>query len=259
MFIQTNIIGTYTLLEIALKYWNNLASHRKQKFRFLHISTDEVYGDVLNKTASNEDSPYSPSSPYSASKASSDHLVKAWSRTYGLPTIISNCSNNFGPYQFPEKLIPLTILNAIEGKTIPVYGDGQQIRDWLFVEDHVQGILKVLHEGVIGETYNICSDERKKNIEVVQSICEILEELNIPKCNGIDNFNNLISYVKDRPGHDRCYNVDATKIKTNLNWAPDNMFYGGLKKTVEWYLSNKEWCKSTQKNSYERQRLGVIS
>lgn len=256
-FIQSNIIGTYTLLEVALEYWNKI--NNKLNFRFHHVSTDEVYGDVDITKPSIEKSPYFPSSPYSASKSSSDHLVNAWYKTYGLPTVISNCSNNYGPYQFPEKLIPLTILNAIEGKIVPVYGDGENIRDWIYVEDHVQALHKVLREGVIGETYNISSNEIKKNIEVVYSIFEILEELQIPKPESLESFHELIDHVQDRPGHDRCYCMDSTKIRNELNWQPVQSFASGLRKTIEWYISNRNWYEATMNGrKYNQQRPGFL-
>lgn len=257
-FIQTNIIGTYTLLEAARQYWNQLATDKKSAFRFHHISTDEVYGDLESTTdLFTETTPYAPSSPYSASKASSDHLVRAWQRTYGLPTIVTNCSNNYGPYHYPEKLIPLVILNALEGKPLPVYGNGQQIRDWLYVEDHARALYKVVTEGEIGETYNIGGHNEKANIDVVKTICKILDELVPNKPNGINHYQELITYVTDRPGHDLRYAIDATKIQNELNWVPEETFETGLRKTVEWYLVNGEWCKSVQNNKYNRERLGV--
>ncbi|EOV8409743.1 dTDP-glucose 4,6-dehydratase [Escherichia coli] len=257
-FIQTNIIGTYTLLEAARQYWNQLPTDKKAAFRFHHISTDEVYGDLESTTdLFTETTPYAPSSPYSASKASSDHLVRAWQRTYGLPTIVTNCSNNYGPFHYPEKLIPLIILNALEGKALPVYGNGQQIRDWLYVEDHARALYKVVTEGKIGETYNIGGHNEKANIDVVKTICSILEELVPNKPNNIENYSDLITYVTDRPGHDLRYAIDATKIKNELNWVPDETFETGLRKTVKWYLKNSEWCESVQNNNYNRERLGA--
>ena len=255
-FIQTNIVGTYTLLEAARKYWVNLDKNAKQNFRFHHISTDEVYGDLEGTTdLFTETTSYAPSSPYSASKASSDHLVRAWHRTYGLPVIVTNCSNNYGPYHFPEKLIPLVILNALDAKPLPVYGDGQQIRDWLFVEDHARALYKVVAEGVVGETYNIGGHNEKQNIEVVQTICTILDELK-PQVGG-QLYESLITFVKDRPGHDLRYAIDATKIKNELGWTPTETFETGIRKTVEWYLNNLEWCRRVQDGSYQRERLGV--
>ena len=255
-FISTNIVGTYTLLEAARNYWNNLEGNKKASFRFHHISTDEVYGDLEGTTdLFTETTAYSPSSPYSASKASSDHLVRAWQRTYGLPTIITNCSNNYGPYHFPEKLIPLVILNALDGKALPIYGQGNQIRDWLFVEDHARALYQVVTKGAVGETYNIGGHNEKQNIEVVQTICKILDELR-PQANGVP-YASLINFVKDRPGHDLRYAIDASKIKKELGWEPEETFETGIHKTVEWYLNNLEWCRRVQDGSYQRERLGV--
>lgn len=253
-FIETNIVGTYTLLEAIRQYWLTLNGQAKQAFRFHHISTDEVYGDLENTTALfTETTSYEPSSPYSASKASSDHLVRAWLRTYGLPTIITNCSNNYGPYHFPEKLIPLVILNALEGKSLPIYGEGEQIRDWLYVEDHARALYKVVTEGEIGETYNIGGHNEKKNIEVVEAICEILNE-SVPQ--PLD-YKEQITFVKDRPGHDIRYAIDASKIQRDLGWSPEETFETGLNKTVQWYLANSDWCKRVQDGSYQRERLGA--
>lgn len=257
-FIQTNIVGTYTLLEAARKYWMNLDVEAQQNFRFHHISTDEVYGDLEGTTdLFTETTSYAPSSPYSASKASSDHLVRAWHRTYGLPVIVTNCSNNYGPYHFPEKLIPLVILNALDAKPLPVYGNGQQIRDWLFVEDHARALYKVVTEGVVGETYNIGGHNEKQNIEVVKTICKILDELK-PQANG-QAYESLIAFVKDRPGHDLRYAIDATKIQNELGWTPTETFETGIRKTVQWYLNNLDWCHRVQDGSYQRERLGVNS
>ncbi|NRD31338.1 dTDP-glucose 4,6-dehydratase [Shewanella sp. DC2-4] len=280
-FIQTNIVGTYTLLQAARHYWMQLDAERKSAFRFHHISTDEVYGDLPhpdeisvecsmvnsecndNSTPNTQHStlplftettPYAPSSPYSASKASSDHLVRAWLRTYGLPTIVTNCSNNYGPYHFPEKLIPLVILNALEGKPLPIYGKGDQIRDWLYVEDHARALYKVITEGQIGETYNIGGHNEKQNLEVVQTICCILDDL-VPK---ETSYVHQITYVADRPGHDRRYAIDASKISRELNWEPLETFETGLRKTVEWYLANQEWCQHVQDGTYQRERLGQL-
>ncbi|MEK2484821.1 dTDP-glucose 4,6-dehydratase [Providencia stuartii] len=251
-FIQTNIIGTYSLLEAARQYWNKLSTDKKATFRFHHISTDEVYGDLESTTdLFTETTPYAPSSPYSASKASSDHLVRAWQRTYNLPTIVTNCSNNYGPFHYPEKLIPLIILNALEGKALPVYGNGQQIRDWLYVEDHARALYKVVTEGRIGETYNIGGHNEKANIDVVKTICSILEELVPNKPNNIENYSNLITYVTDRPGHDLRYAIDATKIKNELNWVPEETFETGLRKTVKWYVENGEWVDHIKNGSYQ--------
>lgn len=261
-FIQTNIVGTYTLLEAARQYWNALDVERKAAFRFHHISTDEVYGDLPHpdEVAAGselplftETTPYAPSSPYSASKASSDHLVRAWLRTYGLPTIVTNCSNNYGPYHFPEKLIPLVILNALEGKPLPIYGKGDQIRDWLYVEDHARALYKVVTEGKIGETYNIGGHNEKQNLEVVQTICSILDSL-VPKN---ISYAEQITYVTDRPGHDRRYAIDASKMNAELDWKPQETFETGLRKTVEWYLANQEWCQHVQDGTYQRERLGI--
>jgi dTDP-glucose 4,6-dehydratase len=261
-FIQTNIVGTYTLLEATRAYWNTLADEEKKAFRFHHISTDEVYGDLPHpdEVQSSEElilftetTSYTPSSPYSASKASSDHLVRAWHRTYGLPVIVTNCSNNYGPYHFPEKLIPLVILNALEGKPLPIYGKGDQIRDWLYVEDHARALYKVVTEGKVGETYNIGGHNEKQNLEVVQTICTILDTL-VPK---ETPYAEQINFVADRPGHDRRYAIDASKMSTELNWQPQETFETGLRKTIEWYLANQEWCQHVQDGSYQRERLGI--
>lgn len=253
-FIETNIVGTYQLLEAARQYWSQLDDTRKSVFRFHHISTDEVYGDLEGTTdLFTETTSYEPSSPYSASKASSDHLVRAWLRTYGLPVIVTNCSNNYGPYHFPEKLIPLVILNALEGKPLPVYGKGEQIRDWLFVEDHARALYKVVTEGEVGETYNIGGHNEKQNVEVVETICSLLNEL-VPQQS---DYKDKITFVADRPGHDIRYAIDASKIERELGWKPTETFETGLRKTVEWYLSNKKWCQRVQDGSYQRERLGV--
>ncbi|MFZ7203446.1 dTDP-glucose 4,6-dehydratase [Avibacterium avium] len=259
-FIETNIVGTYTLLEAVRQYWSAMPENKKQNFRFHHISTDEVYGDLHNTDELfTEATPYAPSSPYSASKASSDHLVRAWHRTFGLPTIITNCSNNYGPYHFPEKLIPLMILNALDGKPLPVYGDGQQIRDWLFVEDHARALYKVVTEGQIGETYNIGGHNEKTNLEVVKTICELLEELAPNKPEGVTHYSDLITFVTDRPGHDLRYAIDASKIGKELGWYPEETFDTGLRKTVEWYLNNSKWWKRVLDGSYNLERLGSKS
>lgn len=256
-FIETNIVGTYTLLEASRAYWNSLDDEKKAAFRFHHISTDEVYGDLEGTDdLFTETTPYAPSSPYSASKASSDHLVRAWLRTYGLPTIVTNCSNNYGPFHFPEKLIPLMILNALDGKPLPVYGNGQQIRDWLFVEDHARALYKVVTEGKVGETYNIGGHNEKANIDVVRTICSLLEELVPNKPEGIAKYEDLITYVKDRPGHDVRYAIDAAKIGRELGWKPQETFESGIRKTVEWYLNNKKWWSRVLDGSYNRERLG---
>ena len=258
-FIQTNIVGTYQLLEAARAYWQTLPVERREAFRFHHISTDEVYGDLHGvDDLFTETTPYAPSSPYSASKASSDHLVRAWQRTYGLPVLITNCSNNYGPYHFPEKLIPLVILNALDGKPLPVYGNGTQVRDWLFVEDHARALFKVVSEGKVGETYNIGGHNEQKNIDVVRGICALLEELAPQKPAGIEHFEDLITFVKDRPGHDLRYAIDASKIERELGWVPQKTFETGLRKTVQWYLNNLEWCRRVQDGSYQRERLGAL-
>ncbi|MEE4408933.1 MULTISPECIES: dTDP-glucose 4,6-dehydratase [unclassified Serratia (in: enterobacteria)] len=257
-FIETNVVGTYTMLEAARHYWQPLDAERKQNFRFHHISTDEVYGDLHGTDdLFTETTPYSPSSPYSASKASSDHLVRAWLRTYGLPTIVTNCSNNYGPYHFPEKLIPLVILNAVAGKPLPVYGDGAQVRDWLYVEDHARALYQVVTEGVIGETYNIGGHNERKNIEVVHTICDLLEELAPAKPLGVEKYRDLITYVKDRPGHDMRYAIDAGKIDRELGWRPQETFESGIRKTVSWYLNNETWWRRVQDGSYAGERLGL--
>ncbi|AIR62971.1 dTDP-glucose 4,6-dehydratase [Cedecea neteri] len=254
-FIETNVVGTYVLLEAARFYWSQLPVEKKSVFRFHHISTDEVYGDlphpddVENREALplfTETTAYAPSSPYSASKASSDHLVRAWHRTYGLPTVVTNCSNNYGPCHFPEKLIPLVILNALEGKPLPIYGKGDQIRDWLYVEDHARALYKVVTEGQIGETYNIGGHNEKKNIEVVHTICDLLDEI-VPKEN---SYREQISYVADRPGHDRRYAINADKISKELGWKPQETFESGIRKTVEWYLANQQWISNVKNGSY---------
>ncbi|WP_110791765.1 MULTISPECIES: dTDP-glucose 4,6-dehydratase [Enterobacteriaceae] len=255
-FIETNIVGTYTLLEAARQYWAALEDTHKAAFRFHHISTDEVYGDLPHPDEWDaeeplplftETTPYAPSSPYSASKASSDHLVRAWHRTYKLPVVVTNCSNNYGPYHFPEKLIPLVILNALAGKALPVYGKGDQIRDWLYVEDHARALYKVVTEGKIGETYNIGGFNEKKNIEVVQTICRILDEV-APK---ESLYEEQITYVTDRPGHDRRYAIDANKINKQLNWQPEETFETGIRKTVLWYLNNQDWVKNILSGAYQ--------
>ncbi|RRS06936.1 dTDP-glucose 4,6-dehydratase [Pseudoalteromonas sp. J010] len=257
-FIQTNIIGTYTLLEVARGYFNQLTPEKKQTFRFHHISTDEVYGDLANTDALfTENTAYDPSSPYSASKASSDHLVRAWHRTYGLPTLVTNCSNNYGPYHFPEKLIPLMILNALEGKPLPVYGDGKQIRDWLYVEDHAKALVLVATQGALGETYNIGGLNEKTNLEVVTTICDLLQELRPDLPSTISHYRDLITFVADRPGHDLRYAIDASKLERELGWKPEETFESGLKKTVEWFLANEAWWSRVLDGSYQRERLGA--
>lgn len=246
-FIQTNIVGTYNLLEAARVYWTGLDENSRSSFRFHHISTDEVYGDLENDDdLFTEDTAYAPSSPYSASKAASDHLVRAWHRTYKLPIVITNCSNNYGPYHFPEKLIPLVILNALEGKQLPIYGDGSQVRDWLYVEDHARALVTVLSKGTVGETYNIGGHNEKTNIEVVKLICDVLDKL-VPLDTG--SYNEQIIHVPDRPGHDQRYAIDATKMAVELDWTPEETFESGIKKTVLWYLDNQEWCVSVRKSN----------
>jgi len=258
-FIQTNIVGTYVLLEEARAYWSTLTHNKKSTFRFHHVSTDEVYGDLEGMDdLFTEDTPYAPSSPYSAAKASSDHLVRAWQRTFKFPTLITNCSNNYGPYQFPEKLIPLIILNALKGKSLPIYGDGKQIRDWLYVDDHARALLHVALTGEIGETYNIGGHNEMQNIDVVKTVCSILDELIPSVLEGIGNYKELITYVTDRAGHDVRYAIDASKIADELGWVPDETFESGIKKTVQWYLDNATWCKNIQDGSYMGERLGVI-
>ncbi len=256
-FIQTNIVGTYALLEATRAWWNTLPDARRAAFRFHHISTDEVYGDLHGADdLFRETTPYAPSSPYSASKAASDHLVRAWHRTYGLPVLVTNCSNNYGPYHFPEKLIPLMILNALAGKPLPVYGNGQQVRDWLFVEDHARALLEVVSRGRVGETYNIGGHNEQKNLNVVHAICALLEELAPQRPAGVARYTDLITYVQDRPGHDLRYAIDASKIERDLGWAPRETFATGLRKTVQWYLDNLEWCRHVQDGSYQGERLG---
>ena len=257
-FIQTNIVGTYNLLEAARAHWQTLDDSGKANFRFHHVSTDEVYGDLEGpEDLFREETPYAPSSPYSASKAGSDHLVRAWGRTYGLPAVDTNCSNNYGPYHFPEKLIPLIILNALKGKPLPVYGKGTQVRDWLFVEDHARALVKVVAEGVVGETYNIGGHNEKQNIEVVRAVCGLLDELSPSTHDGIKKYEELITFVKDRPGHDIRYAIDASKIQRELGWVPQETFESGLRKTVEWYLANESWWRSVLDGSYQGQRLGL--
>ena len=257
-FIQTNLIGTFTLLEAARQYWSALDTAQKQTFRFHHISTDEVYGDLHGTDdLFTEETPYAPSSPYSASKAGSDHLVRAWNRTYGLPVVVTNCSNNYGPYHFPEKLIPLTILNALAGKPLPVYGNGEQIRDWLYVEDHARALYKVATEGRSGETYNIGGHNERKNIDVVRTICTILDKVVEQKPGNINQFADLITFVKDRPGHDLRYAIDAAKIQRDLGWVPEETFESGIEKTVHWYLNNTTWWQRVLDGSYAGERLGL--
>lgn len=258
-FIETNILGTYNLLQASLSYWKELDEKRKGSFRFHHVSTDEVYGDLEHSDEPfTEETPYSPSSPYSASKASSDHLVRAWMITYGLPIIITNCSNNYGPYHFPEKMIPHMILSALQGKPLPVYGDGQQIRDWLFVEDHARALLQVLIDGKIGETYNIGGKSEKKNLDVVLAICDVLENIALSrKPTNVKRYHDLITFVKDRPGHDRRYAINCSKIERELGWQPNETFETGLYKTVEWFLNNESWWQNVLSGNYKLQRIGA--
>ena len=251
-FIQTNVVGTFTLLEAVRGYWNGLVTEEKEHFRFLHVSTDEVYGSLGDDGLFTETTPYDPSSPYSASKAASDHLVKAWERTYGLPVVVSNCSNNYGPYHFPEKLIPLTILNALAGRTLPVYGKGENVRDWLFVDDHARALDIIIERGRVGETYNVGGRNERRNIDVVRRICAVLDELSpadAPR-------EKLIEFVTDRPGHDARYAIDATKLETELGWRARETFDTGIEKTVRWYLDNEWWWRPLRER-YDGQRLGL--
>tara|TARA_B110000503_G_scaffold133948_1_gene212226 strand:+ start:1008 stop:2072 length:1065 start_codon:yes stop_codon:yes gene_type:complete len=258
VFLKTNIFGTFNLLEQAKIYYSSISKKKRKKFRFLHVSTDEVFGDLKNSTdLFIESTAYNPSSPYSASKASSDHLVRAWGKTFGLPVMLTNCSNNYGPYQFPEKLIPHIIISAVNGNKLPIYGNGLQIRDWLHVEDHISGILKVVKNGIIGETYNIGGNNEKKNIDVVRAICNILDKKILNKPKNIKSFSNLIHFVKDRPGHDQRYAINANKIKKKLLWKPNNSFKKGIESTVMWYLKNERWWKKIIKNKYKLQRIGL--
>jgi dTDP-glucose 4,6-dehydratase len=264
-FVDTNIIGAFELLETSRKYVQTLDERERERFRFLHISTDEVYGTLGPSGLFSEDTPYAPNSPYSASKAAADHLVRAYYETYRLPTIITNCSNNYGPYQFPEKLIPLATLNAIEGKPLPIYGDGGNIRDWLYVEDHCSGILDALKRGRAGEKYNIGGGNERTNLQVVDSICAALEEAFPPNQNpalskrGVAHYSELKTFVKDRPGHDRRYAIDATKIREELGWQPAHDFESGIATAVRWYLNNRPWCEAVQAGKYSRERLGVMA
>jgi dTDP-glucose 4,6-dehydratase len=251
-FIQSNLVGTFILLEESRSYWDQLAEDEKNNFRFLHVSTDEVYGSLGEEGLFTESSPYKPNSPYAASKAGSDHLVRAWGKTHGLPVMISNCSNNYGSHQFPEKLIPHMILSALNGKPLPIYGDGRQVRDWLYVDDHARALVRVLSHGMLGETYNICGHNEKRNLEVVELICDLLDELRP----GQDSRRSLITFVKDRPGHDIRYAVDASKIGAELGWEPQQTFASGLRKTVQWYLDNEVWWQRVLSGDYRLNRIG---
>ena len=254
-FIQTNIVGTSVLLQEALKYYSTLKGRKSKRFRFHHVSTDEVFGSLSESGFFTEETPYDPSSPYSASKASSDHLIRAWHRTFDLPVLISNCSNNYGPYQFPEKLIPLMILNCLEEKPLPVYGTGENIRDWLYVEDHCDAIYTILQKGTIGETYNVGGNNEIKNIQIVEEICDVLNDIH-PAGSG-KSYHELITFVKDRPGHDFRYAIDASKLKKEIGWEPKESFNTGIQKTIEWYLKNEEWWRIIQENTYKQERLGI--
>jgi dTDP-glucose 4,6-dehydratase len=257
-FMQTNIIGTYTLLAAARHYWLKLGAEERAAFRFHHVSTDEVYGTLGAEGLFTEETPYAPNSPYSASKASSDHLARAWFHTYGFPVVTTNCSNNYGPYQFPEKLIPLMILNALQGKPLPIYGKGDQVRDWLHVEDHARALRLALDKGVPGEVYNVGGHNEKTNLEVVRTLCAHLDELHPQHPSGIAHYFDLVTYVTDRPGHDQRYAIDAGKIERELGWVPEETFESGMRKTVEWYLVNQLWCDHVRDGSYQGERLGVM-
>ena len=254
-FVETNLVGAFTMLDVSLSYWRKLAPERAKNFKFMHFSTDEVFGSLGDEGFFKEDTPYAPTSPYSASKAGSDHLVRAWGHTYGLPVIVTNCSNNYGPYHFPEKLIPLMIINAIEGKPLPVYGRGENIRDWLYVEDHAAALLLVAREGVVGQSYNVGGNNEWRNLDVVHAICDLMNEF-MPRAGG---YRDLISYVTDRPGHDLRYAIDSQKIQRELGWRPQEQFETGLRKTVKWYLDNRAWWEAVRSGSYRGERLGVIA
>jgi dTDP-glucose 4,6-dehydratase len=253
-FIETNVVGTFALLTEALAYWRALEGEARERFRFLHISTDEVFGSLGAEGLFHEESPYRPNSPYSASKASADHLARAWRETYGLPTILTNCSNNYGPYHFPEKLIPLTILNAVEGKSLPVYGRGENVRDWLYVEDHAAALLTVARRGAPGQSYNVGGRCERRNIDVVQAICDVLDEIQ-PRAAG--SYRSQIAFVADRPGHDQRYAIDSAKIERDLGWRPRESFETGLRKTVQWYLDNRDWWGAIRSGAYRGERLGL--
>lgn len=252
-FLNTNVVGTWSMLESARVYWERLPSKKRDAFRFVHVSTDEVYGSLGDSGLFTERTPYDPSSPYSASKAASDHFAKAWHRTYGLPIVVSNCSNNYGPYHFPEKLIPLVILNALEGRKLPIYGDGSNVRDWLFVEDHVRALVLIYKRGLLGETYNVGGRNERTNLHVVQTICDLVDELSPADHSRRD----LIEFVADRPGHDRRYAIDATRIESETGWKAHETFETGLRKTVDWYLCNRDWWAPLRANIYSGQRLGL--
>lgn len=254
-FIQTNVVGTFTLLQEAMRHWRTLDDVAAGKFRFVHVSTDEVFGSLGETGYFTETTPYQPNSPYSASKASSDHLVRAWHHTFGLPAVTTNCSNNYGPFQFPEKLLPVTILNALEKKPLPVYGKGDNVRDWLFVDDHARGLLAALERGKPGETYNFGGNNERRNIEVVKDVCALIDEL--APDNSMKHRDKLIQFVTDRPGHDKRYAIDASKAKRELGWTPSETFETGLRKTVTWYIENREWCSHVQSGEYRRERLGL--
>lgn len=254
-FVKTNVFGTFSLLQESLRYWNTLERDMQEQFRFLHVSTDEVFGSLGAEGMFRETTPYAPNSPYSATKAGSDHLVRAWFHTYGLPTLITNCSNNYGPYQFPEKLIPLTILNAVRGARLPVYGRGENVRDWLFVDDHCRALMLALERGAPGETYTVGGSNERRNLDVVEMVCELVDEM-APNP-GIGDRRDLIEFVQDRPGHDLRYAIDPTKIQDELGWNPCETFETGLRRTVEWYLANSTWCERVQSGAYRGQRLGL--
>jgi dTDP-glucose 4,6-dehydratase len=254
-FIQTNIVGTSVLLEAAREYWKDMPSASRDRFRLVHVSTDEVYGSIDGEERFTEASPYRPTSPYAASKASADHLARAWQKTYGLPVLITNCGNNYGPFQFPEKLIPLMLFSAIEEKPLPVYGDGQNVRDWIFVEDHCAALCRVLEKGSVGETYLIGADSRVNNLQLVEMLCQLLDEL-VPRRDG-KRYRELISFVEDRPGHDRRYALDPQKVQRELDWRPTESFSSGLRKTVQWYLNNRDWCNRVMGDRYRGGRLGL--
>jgi len=256
-FVQTNVVGTFTLLQEARRYWSGLPPDRREAFRFLHVSTDEVYGSLGPAGLFTEESPYRPGSPYAASKAASDHLARAWRHTYGLPVIVTNCSNNYGPYQFPEKLIPLTIQNALAGKPLPVYGRGENVRDWLYVDDHVEALLAVLERGRPGETYNAGGGAERRNIDVVRAVCALVDEL-APDA-ALQPRSRSITFVADRPGHDLRYAIDASKVERETGWRPRETFASGLRRTVEWYLANQEWCERVQAGAYRGERLGLAA